>query len=96
MSKATVYRSLHWLAKRGEVYQVEGEDGTRCFIGHAYHRLTTTCQRCGQVCHQPETSLPNWVRSQLGDFPLVFFSAISVGGLCGDCQKKMAKEAKVV
>ena len=85
ISRATVYRSLSWLTKRGEVYPVDNEDGVRCFVGHAYHRLTATCQRCGQTWTQSEQTLPKFIRHQLAELPMVFFSTISVGGLCRDC-----------
>ena len=83
---ATVYRNLDFLTKRGEIYEFEGENGTKQYIGHSSHRAVFRCQRCGQIQEMSVTADTDmWKRN------VVFISKLSAQGLCASCAKILQK-----
>lgn len=90
INEATVYRNLTFLAKRGEIYAVDGADGVKRFIGHSFHDQTFRCQRCGQVQKLALEDLVDAVKYRLRKQP-VFYSRLDVVGLCSTCAKKLTK-----
>lgn len=88
-NRATVYRNLDFLTKRGEVYRLEGEDGTKQYIGHSFHEIKFRCQRCGEVRKLAEGQLQKFVEQNLSGHQTVFFSKLVAQGLCLTCQKEL-------
>lgn len=88
---ATVYRNLDWLAKRGELYRVEGDDGVKRYIGHSFHQVLFRCQRCGKVRELPSDSLQTYVNRKMWGRQTVFFSRLTAQGLCGSCLQRLKK-----
>ncbi len=94
ISVATVYRNLEFLAQRGELYRVEGDDGIKRYIGHSFHQVIFRCQRCGKVRELPSTTLQTYVNRKMFGRQSVFFSRLTAQGLCGGCLREL-KEIKV-
>ncbi len=87
---ATVYRNLRSLVSRGELYQVESQDGVRRFVGHTFHTALFTCQRCTKAHRLTSQTLPAYVdRKMFGD-QVVTVSQLSASGLCAACAKKIS------
>ena len=84
-NRATVYRNLDFLTRRGEIYRVDSQDGIKRFIGHAFHSVQFTCQRCGQIRQLPSESLQEYVNRKMWGKQAVFFSRLNAHGLCGSC-----------
>lgn len=74
-NQASAYRNLDWLTKRGEIYRVEGEDGIKRYIGHAFHEARFRCQRCGETHELSKTIVPDLVKQKAFGRRTVFFLA---------------------
>lgn len=91
LAKATLFRNLETLVRRGEIFLVEGLDGQKRYVGHAWHEAEFRCQRCGKIRHLKSTSLPKYVdRKMFGD-QTVFISKLMAQGLCATCVKALKK-----
>lgn len=88
---ATVYRNLQALVKSGEIYRVESGDGVRRFVGHAWHRATFTCQRCGETKERTTQVFPDYGAPALPGDRVVAVSELVMSGLCADCAKTLGQ-----
>ncbi|GEM_PF-2099388 len=89
IGSATVYRNLQALVKSGEMYRVESGDGIRRFVGHAYHRVIFTCQRCGETKARTTQVCPDYASQALPGDRVVAVSEMMMSGLCADCAKTL-------
>lgn len=96
IARATIYRNLEFLTKRGEIYRLEGDQGETKYIGHTFHEAVFHCQRCGKTRQLKSSSLPQYVdRKMFGD-QTVFISKLMAQGLCAACVKALKKEGPKV
>lgn len=86
--RSTIFRNLNFLAKRGEIYEFESEDGKKRYIGHSFHEQTFRCQRCGETKNLSLEDLIDAVKYRLRSQPL-FYSRLQVAGLCPSCVKTL-------
>lgn len=92
ISEATIYRNLNFLAKRGEIYRVDGDDGIKRFIGHSFHQVQFRCQRCGKIRELPSDTLQMYVNKKMWGQQTVFFSRLTAQGLCGECSRELRRQ----
>lgn len=92
MSLATIYRGLDFFSKRGEIYRIEGDDGIKRYIGHAFHEVKFRCQRCGQVRELPSDTLQDYVNRKMWGKQTVFFSRLTAQGLCAACLRALGRD----
>ncbi|MEK7537447.1 MAG: transcriptional repressor [Patescibacteria group bacterium] len=89
LAEATLFRNLDTLVARGEIFTVEGLDGGRRYIGHAWHEAEFSCQRCGKTQRLKSQTLPTSVNRRMFGQQRVFVATLRAGGLCGGCLKKL-------
>jgi len=88
LASATLFRNLESLVKRGEIFSIDGLDGHRRYVGHAWHEAEFRCQRCGKTKQYNSDSLPSMVSKKMFDQQRVFVATLRVSGLCASCLKK--------
>lgn len=104
IGRATIYRNLELLTRRGEIYRFEGEDGVRQYFGHVCHQATFHCQRCGKQRSLPSQALNQYVDQKMpritgrnpyaalfGD-QTVFLTRLSAQGLCASCSRILKRQ----
>ncbi|MFH0829215.1 MAG: transcriptional repressor [Candidatus Kerfeldbacteria bacterium] len=88
-ARATVFRNLDLLAKRGEIVVVETNDGVRRYIGHSSHEAVFHCQRCGKTRRLSSKTLDDYVQRKMDGAQVVFYSQLIGYGLCTSCAATM-------
>lgn len=88
LAAATLFRNLETLVRRGEIFSVDGLDGKRRYIGHAWHEAEFSCQRCGKTRHIKSESLPTSINRKMFGQQRVFVATLRASGLCASCLKK--------
>jgi Fe2+ or Zn2+ uptake regulation protein len=87
VGRATVYRNLETLTKRGELFRFEGEDGVRRYYGHVFHEAVFRCQRCGKHEQIPGVMVPANIFSK----QTILLSRLSAQGICASCTRALRK-----
>lgn len=88
LASTTTFRNLDNLVRRGEIFVVDGLDGQRRFVGHAWHEAEFRCQRCGMTRHLKSETLPVNINRKMFGHQRVFVATLRASGLCGTCLKK--------
>lgn len=82
---ATVYRNLELLARRGELYAVEGDRGVRRYVGYSRHESIFRCLRCGTEVVSVRASMRADVQRIVGGIGTVHAVRIVTYGICRNC-----------
>ncbi len=83
-----MFRNLETLVRRGEIFSVDGLDGQRRYVGHAWHEAEFHCQRCGKTRSMNSNSLATMVNKKMFGQQRVFVATLRASGLCATCLKK--------
>lgn len=89
LAPATLFRNLEQLVEHGEIFSVDGLDGNRRYVGHAWHEAEFRCQRCGQTQRLDGQVRPNAVDQQVFSRSQVFVTTFRASGLCAACLKEL-------
>ena len=87
VSMGTVYRNLRYLAKSGEIRQLEMADGTSRFDSNTDSHYHFRCERCGYIFDLDEPvdqSIGERVAKNTGF--RVYRQRMELIGLCMECQ----------
>jgi Fur family peroxide stress response transcriptional regulator len=87
ISLGTVYRNLKYLAKLGEIRQLDLADGTSRFDGNTDSHYHFRCEKCGRIFDLDETvdqSVSDRVVKNTGF--KVYRQRMELIGLCNFCQ----------
>jgi len=90
-AEATFFRNLDKLVERGEIFMLDGLDGKRRYVGHAWHEAEFRCQRCGKVRHLKSQSLPTVINRKMFGNQRVFVATLRASGLCASCLRLLKK-----
>lgn len=85
LASTTTFRNLETLVRRGEIFIVDGLDGRRRYVGHAWHESEFRCQRCGKTRHLKSNSLPTNINRKMFGQQRVFVATLRASGLCANC-----------
>lgn len=87
---STVYRTLHWLAERGEIDSVVSPTGEVWYRGcasddqHHHHHLV--CRVCGRAVEVESEEVNDWIeRVAAGNGFGGVFRTVQLSGICSDC-----------
>ena len=80
-----MFRNLDKLVRRGEIFTVDGLDGKRRYVGHAWHEAEFRCQRCGKTRQIKSDTLPTIVNKKMFGRQRVFVATLRASGLCAAC-----------
>lgn len=89
ISRATVYRNVDVLARRGEIFTVDSLDGKRRYVGHAWHEAEFRCQRCRKTRQLKSDNLSNNVNRKMFGQQRVFVATLRTSGLCAACYRAL-------
>jgi len=92
-SEATFFRNLEKLVQRGEIFLVDGLDGKKRYVGHAWHEAEFRCQRCGKTRHLKSQTLPTTINRKMFGNQRVFVATMRASGLCASCFKLLKKDS---
>lgn len=91
LASTTLFRNLDTLVKRGEIFLVDGLDGKKHYVGHAWHEAEFRCQRCGKTRHLKSQTLPTNINRKMFGNQRVFVATMRASGLCASCLKLLKK-----
>ncbi len=91
LASTTLFRNLEKLVERGEIFSVDGLDGKRRYVGHAWHEAEFHCQRCGKTRHLKSQNLPTVINRKMFGNQRVFVATLRASGLCASCLKVVNK-----